>query len=1157
MTARKRTSWKKVGLRLFLLLVLVLAGTFTWLINDTQFSKRLVEKQLTKLTHRTFKIEGDFDFKLGRDLKVTAAGIKWANASWAASANMLEVGRAVVVVDLWSLIKPPVVLRDVSIENATLDFGWSEEKYSNWYLGDRSKAKKAPLESLPLLLDKADIKDLNLMFRHPALTDDLLIKVAHVRHQSNSDADLVVDIEANAQGNALTLVGDIGPFPKLIVAGAVEFDLTATGEKSRLSMKGSTPRLSKLDFTDLQADLQSSEIAKLLAVLKLPVITHGAADLDLDYQTDNSRVDGKIKGNMGEFDLDVVMHAANMQNWQGIVLNAKSKGPSALAAGKLVGIDFLPAEPYQLEIKIQDSGQGLLIDAAHFATAGAVVTATGSIKGFPKLTGIQLDFAANAASLKPFTSALADHNLPDLPLQVKGNIDRENADSSDKLDLMIKLGEIDASLNGHLSEKEGFNGSVFQYTLSIPDSLMLKELFSLPVRSSVPVTFAGGLEVEDTGPFLTKTAGHIGDNQFSLGSDIPLRTIKDKFSSTIEVSGPNAAAAVGVFGDIGKFPPSAFSLSGNVGLTGKKITFSPLQAHLGDNQFKINGSLELSPGHPLSSFEFSAQGPDLNNVVSSFGFEGAPAKPYSTTGLLQMTEQSIDVSNLVLHIGNSQIKGAVSSGWPSQPENLSFDVSGSGQNLQESLPEIPHYTPVKVAFNFQAKGKADQKNIAIEAAEVRVGSTSFSFAGQVGMAPQWSANQVRLTASGDHLSDLGVVYGWQFADSTFNFSATMSGQENELSINDLLLKVGANDLQGKLHLKMQEKPELNVDISSTHLDLRDLLVKNEDQKSGKEAAVESGANKDRLIPVLDIPFEKLDLFNGTFTISLDRLLSKKLDLSNARLQATLDNGWLKAPVFSAQSASAAGRGVSGGISGKLQIQADPQNSQVDIWLNAENLVVVQQALDKYMSKNNPGQKIDLHLSGKGNSLRDLAASLNGYAWFQGGERQIEAEVLNVLYGDLLTQVFTTVLPFSKSSKTQTLICDRIFFEAKNGLLETAPSILFRTDKLDIEAIGLINLASEEINFNIQSAPRQGLGMSTGDLVNSFFRFQGTLAKPKLQLDPTGTLVEGGAAFATAGLSIVAKSLYKRWLKKELTCDELTEEARKMRAKIDPLEVPAN
>ncbi len=105
-----------------LLLVLVLIGTFTWLINDTQFSKRLIEKQLSKLTHRSFRVEGHFDFKLGRDLKVTAGSIKWASASWAKRANMLEIDSAIVVVDLWSLIKPPVVLRKVSVENATLDF---------------------------------------------------------------------------------------------------------------------------------------------------------------------------------------------------------------------------------------------------------------------------------------------------------------------------------------------------------------------------------------------------------------------------------------------------------------------------------------------------------------------------------------------------------------------------------------------------------------------------------------------------------------------------------------------------------------------------------------------------------------------------------------------------------------------------------------------------------------------------------------------------------------------------------------------------------------------------------------------------------------------------------------------------------------------------
>jgi uncharacterized protein involved in outer membrane biogenesis len=1154
----KKINKKKVVLRIVLLLALLLVGTFTWLINDTQFVKQLIEKQLTNLTHRSFKINGDFDFKLGRDLQVTAGGIQWASASWGKQSDMLKIDKAFIVVDFWSLIKHPVILRNVSVENAMLDFDWDEEKRSNWYLGDRTKTPdpaKKRLESLPLLVDKIDIQNLDLQFRHPELTDDLIIKVVQAQHQANTNDDLVVDIEGQAKGHPISLVGSIGPFPKLIVAGAVAFDLTAKSEKSSLSMKGQTPRLSKWDFTTLQAGFKSTEVSNLIAVLNLPLVTHGPADLDINYQSNQDGADGKALGNVGEFDLDVVMHVADLQNWQGLVVDAKSKGPSASAAGKLLGITFLPAEPYQLDVEIHDSGKGLLIDAAHFSTAGAVISAAGSVKGFPEFTGIQLDFDADAKSIVPFMASLADHNVPDLSLNVKGTIDQKKAGSNDQLVLDIKLGEMHANLNGNLSEKKDFSGSAFQYTLNIPDSLILKELFKGPVRRSVPITFEGGLMIRDGGPFLTETSAQIGENELSLSSDIPLREIKHRFSSAIELSGPNAASAVELFSEFNHLPASAFQVSGSLGFTGPKVTFSPLQGHLGDNQFKINGSLDFGQTHPLSNFEFSAEGPDLNAVVSSFALEGVPSVNFSTTGLLQMTEQSVDLSGLVIHIGNNQIKGSISSGWPNQPESFSFDISGSGQNLQEVLSFIPDYTPAKVPFSVEARGKAEQKIMVIETAKARIGGASFDIAGEVGMAPQWSANQVRLTGSGDNLADLGVVHGWQFLDSNFNLSATMSGQENELSISDLLLKVGPNDLQGTLHIVMAEKPGLDVDLVSTYLDLTTLQEKIDQQQDGVTVAAKPKDADERLISAQNIPFDKLNGLDGSFKIDIDRFVSSKLDLRNAQMQATLKDGLFNVPSFSALSASATGRAGSGGLNGKLQIQAHPERSKVDVWLNAKKLLIVNEAIDKYVSKNNPGQDIDLHLTGQGNNLRDLAASLNGYLWIRGGERQIEASALDVLYGDLLTQVFTTVLPFSKSSKYQTLVCDRVFFEAKNGMLETAPAILLRTDTVNIEAVGLINLATEEINFNIQSVPRTGLGVSTAGFVNSFFRFQGTLANPQLRIDPSGTLVEGGAALATAGLSMVAKSLYKRWLKKELTCEEVTEEARKIRVGINPVEVP--
>ena len=107
------------------------------------------------------------------------------------------------------------------------------------------------------------------------------------------------------------------------------------------------------------------------------------------------------------------------------------------------------------------------------------------------------------------------------------------------------------------------------------------------------------------------------------------------------------------------------------------------------------------------------------------------------------------------------------------------------------------------------------------------------------------------------------------------------------------------------------------------------------------------------------------------------------------------------------------------------------------------------------------------------------------------------------------------------------------------------------------AVGGVNLATEKIDFGIEATPRSGIGLSAGDLVNPFVKITGTLAKPGLGIDPQGTLIEGGAAVATMGLTIVAKSMYKRWLSPKQTCQTLTEEARKIRLARDPEHVPVD
>ena len=67
----------------------------------------------------------------------------------------------------------------------------------------------------------------------------------------------------------------------------------------------------------------------------------------------------------------------------------------------------------------------------------------------------------------------------------------------------------------------------------------------------------------------------------------------------------------------------------------------------------------------------------------------------------------------------------------------------------------------------------------------------------------------------------------------------------------------------------------------------------------------------------------------------------------------------------------------------------------------------------------------------------------------------------------------------------------------------------------------------DLVFNTKS--RKGIGISAGKAFTPYFKIGGTMANPRLVIDPKGVAISGGAAVATAGLSILAEGLWDRWI----------------------------
>ena len=158
----------------------------------------------------------------------------------------------------------------------------------------------------------------------------------------------------------------------------------------------------------------------------------------------------------------------------------------------------------------------------------------------------------------------------------------------------------------------------------------------------------------------------------------------------------------------------------------------------------------------------------------------------------------------------------------------------------------------------------------------------------------------------------------------------------------------------------------------------------------------------------------------------------------------------------------------------------------------------------------------------------------------------------MLYGDFFGEVFTTVNPFAKQEPYTEIACYAVLLVVADGKLTANPGIVIQTDKMNIASLGTIDLVTEELDMNFRTASRGRIGLSAGAVINPYIKIAGTLASPKLMLDPKGTLVSGGAAVATLGLSILAKSAWDRAFRSKDPCGDAIAEADKQEGKASRL-----
>ena len=90
-------------------------------------------------------------------------------------------------------------------------------------------------------------------------------------------------------------------------------------------------------------------------------------------------------------------------------------------------------------------------------------------------------------------------------------------------------------------------------------------------------------------------------------------------------------------------------------------------------------------------------------------------------------------------------------------------------------------------------------------------------------------------------------------------------------------------------------------------------------------------------------------------------------------------------------------------------------------------------------------------------------------------------------------------------------------------------IAIESDNIDLLGAGTIDLETEALDLGIRSEARLGQGRAVSAATSNLVRVQGTLAEPRVGIDPVGaaeTAARVGGAVATLGLSLLGEAAYR-------------------------------
>jgi hypothetical protein len=1130
MRARSFFKWAFLGLASTATLLIVLLLTL-----DLGFLAGPLSTQIGKAIGREVTLGEELTIRVGRNLVLEARGLRIANTDWAGDTDLLRIERLYAEIDTASLWQGTPLIRQLEVDGALVDLVQDADGRSNWLLpGDRAAQNRPATAGLPVLWQHIAISDFNLRLQTPRLDRVLELQVTEFDQNLDDRGRLTGVMAGQIHGQEFEYRGTLEPWDRLLSGSDILIEGGGHFGPAKVNLSGRFDKLWAPRRPELELALEAPSLSQLTDMLGVRGLGDGAVSIHGFSRPGPDHVQVEAKVAVGALKADLNAQLASLREAEEGMLAVQARGPNFGRLARLAGYDGWPEEPFDLDARVARSGSQLKIDRLKMDLASASMDVAGVLPSFPGVAGAELDLLVHGPDWGIFRRVHGLEWLREGPFRLSGDVSRPGGGqthmalafttplgegvldgwfvSNTVFDLALNMNGVDAGQLGPLAEKSGLTGQAWHLGLDASmDDPSVFEIARLDFSTK-------GLTVALDG---------------SLGAETPRRGTQVQF----KVQGDRLADFQRLVPDNVILPQATFDARGGLRTDGTAWRLSDVAVQIGDNQYRVDGTVGMTADLSGTDLTMEASGTDIGRLFDLPGAARLPDGPFRSNGRFTLGVDQLTVPSLRLEAGDFELTLAGELPWPLDPAQGRVRATLSGQDVTRVLPEAAGLQLDASAFSLTADGEWHDSLLRLEEGTLRVGDSELSLSGTLDLPPNVSATDLDIALRSPDLSRLGTFRGRRWKAVPFRLDGAFSGTVHKFQLENLRVVLGEHAIRGFFELDTEnEIPEFDLKVSAGVVDLRPFL-RVPGPKGGSDPKTER-ENPEKLIPDLRIPADKLARVNGRFLVGVDQMLFNRTTLINNVLNGEIRDGSVTINELGIDT-------FGGRLAASMALSSGANRPpRFTLGIHSAGLVLDFIDLSREDAALLPRFDVDIDLEGTGVNVREIASTLGGKIMvYSPGGRVKKFETLTGS-GQMLARIITSVSPMAATRAEVGISCFAAVADVVDGRVELDPGMALQSDRLNIFAKGSVDLGTEKLDVHFNSTTRRAFDVSAGELITPYVMLSGTLAQPTLAIDPKGTLLSGGAAFLSGGLSILAKKALEQLGTKRDPCIAFLERGEK-------------